>query len=164
MNLDVPTLIDLEFPARLSALLEENDVGADQIELEITETSLMSDPVRVRRVAVELAELGFGLAVDDFGTGHSSLSYLSQLPISKLKIDRSFVRSVAVSPQDRIIVGAAIELAHNLGLEVVVEGVEDAATLELVRELGSDLAQGHHIGSAEPASAYVALVPEGIAV
>ncbi len=164
VNLDVRTLIDLEFPARLSALLEENDVGADQIELEITETSLMSDPVRVRRVAVELAELGFGLAVDDFGTGHSSLSYLSQLPISKLKIDRSFVRSVAVSPQDRIIVGAAIELAHNLGLEVVVEGVEDAATLELVRELGSDLAQGHHIGSAEPASAYVALVPEGIAV
>jgi EAL domain-containing protein (putative c-di-GMP-specific phosphodiesterase class I) len=160
VNIDVRTLIDLDFPHRLLALLEAHDVDADQIELEITETSLMSDPVRVRRVALELSELGFDLAIDDFGTGYSSLSYLSQLPISKLKIDRSFVGSMIVSPRDRIIVGAAIELAHNLGLEVVAEGVEDAETLELVRELGSDLAQGYYIGPAGEPSSFVVAVPE----
>jgi diguanylate cyclase (GGDEF)-like protein len=147
VNIDGRSLVDLDFPARIRALLEAHGVDASRIELEITETSIMTDPVRVRRVATLLAELGVSLAIDDFGTGYSSLSYLSRLPISKLKIDRSFVSRMESSERDAIIVGATVELAHNLGLLVVAEGIEDADRLETLRALGADLAQGHFIGA-----------------
>jgi EAL domain-containing protein (putative c-di-GMP-specific phosphodiesterase class I) len=159
----VRTLLDLEFLERITAHLDEYGVDAEQIELEITETSLMTDPVRVRRVAHELAETGFQLAIDDFGTGYSSLSYLSQLPISRLKIDQSFVGAMTTSHRERVIVGATIELAHNLGLEVLAEGVEDEPTLELLRELGSDYAQGYHIGLPVDAGSFVPLDSDWIA-
>jgi EAL domain-containing protein (putative c-di-GMP-specific phosphodiesterase class I) len=163
VNLDVRTLLDLEFRERITAHLDEFEVDGEQIELEITETSLMTDPVRVRRVAHELAETGFQLAIDDFGTGYSSLNYLSQLPISRLKIDQSFVGAMTTSHRERVIVGATIDLAHNLGLEVVAEGVEDETTLELLRELGSDFAQGYHIGLPVDAGSFVPLDSDWIA-
>jgi EAL domain-containing protein (putative c-di-GMP-specific phosphodiesterase class I) len=160
VNLDVRTLVDLDFPDRVRALLEQHAVDAERLELEITEGTIMSDPIRVRRVAIELAELGIQLALDDFGVGYSSLSYLSRLPISKLKIDRSFVGRMGVSERERIIVGATVDLAHSLGLAVVAEGVEDAATLELVRELGADIAQGYFVGPPEAADAFVGVTAE----
>jgi predicted signal transduction protein with EAL and GGDEF domain len=160
VNLDVRSLVDLDFPDRVRALLERHGVDAERLELEITEGTIMSDPVRVRRVAIELAALGVQLALDDFGVGYSSLSYLSRLPISKLKIDRSFVGRMGVSERERIIVGATVELAHSLGLAVVAEGVEDAATLELVRELGADIAQGYFVGPPEAAHAFVGVTAD----
>jgi diguanylate cyclase (GGDEF)-like protein len=147
VNLAARNLVDGQFPGRVAALLEQYGVDAWQIELEITESSIMRDPGRVRAVALELAAIGIGLAIDDFGTGYSSLSYLSQLPISTLKIDRSFVAAMGKSEREQSIVRATIELAHGLGLETVAEGVEDGETLELLRQLGADIAQGYFIGA-----------------
>jgi diguanylate cyclase (GGDEF)-like protein len=164
VNLAARNLVDGQFPGRVAALLEQYGVDAWQIELEITESSIMRDPGRVRAVALELAAIGIGLAIDDFGTGYSSLSYLSQLPISTLKIDRSFVAAMGKSEREQSIVRATIELAHGLGLETVAEGVEDAETLELLRELGADIAQGYFIGAPVGPDALVWNVDERIAV
>jgi diguanylate cyclase (GGDEF)-like protein len=147
VNLDARSLVDRELPGRVAAMLTEHGVEAAQIEVEITETSMLSDLTRVRAVARELAATGVILVVDDFGTGYSSLNSLSHLPIEKLKIDGSFVRRAADSDRDRAIVAATIELSHSLGLQVVAEGVEDADSLELVRALGADYAQGYHVGA-----------------
>jgi diguanylate cyclase (GGDEF)-like protein len=147
VNLDARSLVDRELPSRVAAMLTEHGVEAAQIEVEITETSMLSDLTRVRAVARELAATGVILVVDDFGTGYSSLNSLSHLPIEKLKIDGSFVRRAADSDRDRAIVAATIELSHSLGLQVVAEGVEDADSLELVRALGADYAQGYHVGA-----------------
>jgi diguanylate cyclase len=95
--------------------------------------------------------MGFHIAVDDFGTGYSSLSYLRQLPVHQLKVDRSFVRDMAREQRDRAIVESTVALAHNLGLRVVAEGVEDQETLDLLRSLGCDTAQGFHLGLPQPA-------------
>src|ERR1700736_942507 len=99
--------------------------------------------------------MGVLAALDDFGTGYSSLGYLKQFPVRELKIDRSFIADIALKPRDRTIVRSTIELGHSLGLMVVAEGVEDAATLTLLRELGCDLIQGYHTGMPMAASALV---------
>jgi EAL domain-containing protein (putative c-di-GMP-specific phosphodiesterase class I) len=160
VNTDMRSLVDLDFPGRVAASLQEHDVDPSQIELEIAETSLMRDPARLRRVADELAAIGVELAIDDFGTGYSSLSSLSRLPLSRLKIDQSFVTAMRDSTADRVIVRATIELAHGLGLETVAEGIEHAETLELLRELGCDLGQGFHIGVPAPASSFVGVTSD----
>src|SRR5205823_3466299 len=103
----------------------------------------MSDPERTRAVLQQLEALGLSLAIDDFGTGYASLGYLKQLPVRGLKIDRSFVRDMAVDESDAAIVRSTIDLAHNLGLEVIAEGVEDQATLDRLAALGCDEAQGY---------------------
>jgi EAL domain-containing protein (putative c-di-GMP-specific phosphodiesterase class I) len=113
----------------------------------------MSDP-RVHRRRSAFA-LGVRLAIDDFGTGYSSLGHLSQLPIALLKIDRSFVGQMLTSERDRIIVAATIELGHNLGIEVIAEGVENAETSALLEELGCDQVQGYHVGVPVEGSSYV---------
>jgi EAL domain-containing protein (putative c-di-GMP-specific phosphodiesterase class I) len=95
--------------------------------------------------------MGFHIAVDDFGTGYSSLSYLRQLPVHQLKVDRSFVRDMTREQRDRAIVESTVALAHNLGLRVVAEGVEDQETMDLLRSLGCDTAQGFHLGRPQPA-------------
>jgi diguanylate cyclase (GGDEF)-like protein len=153
VNLGARNLVDPQLPQRLLELLEAHEVNPGSVELEITESTIMSNPLVIRQVATDLEEVGVALSIGNFGTGYSSLSYLSHLPISKLKIDRSFVRGMVESKRQRIIVGATIELAHGLGIEVVAEGVEDAQTLDLLRELGSDFVQGFHIGlPVEPGS------------
>jgi diguanylate cyclase (GGDEF)-like protein len=164
VNLAARNLVDRRFASHVAELLERYGVDASQIELEITESSIMRDPGRVRGVALELAEIGIGLAIDDFGTGYSSLSYLSQLPITKLKIDRSFVAAMTKSEREQSIVRATIELAHGLGLETVAEGVEDAETLELLRDLGADIVQGYYIGSPVEPRAVLWNADERIAV
>jgi EAL domain-containing protein (putative c-di-GMP-specific phosphodiesterase class I) len=93
----------------------------------------------------QLSELGVSVAIDDFGTGYSSLAYLTDLPIGELKIDKSFVRAMSSDTRNAIVVRSTIELAHSLGLRTVAEGIEDASTLERLRALGCELAQGFHL-------------------
>jgi EAL domain-containing protein (putative c-di-GMP-specific phosphodiesterase class I) len=104
--------------------------------------------------------MGVKLSVDDYGTGQSTLSYLKQLPVSELKIDKSFVSSMCDVESDRIMVRSTIDLAHELGMRVVAEGVEDARTLEALRSLGCDFAQGYFISKAVPLEVLIALTPK----
>jgi diguanylate cyclase (GGDEF)-like protein len=128
-------------------------LGPDALELEVTESAAMQDPEGSLAVLERLAGLGVRLSVDDFGTGHSSLAYLKRLPVVALKIDRTFVAGLDGETPNRSIVATTIELAHRLGLEVVAEGVEDDATLEVLCALGCDFAQGFGIARPMPAGA-----------
>jgi diguanylate cyclase (GGDEF)-like protein len=147
VNLDARTLLDRDLPRRLERLLAEHGVDAQQVEAEISEAALLSDVDRVTAGAIELAALGVVLAVDDFGADRTSLKSLAYLPIEKLKIDRSLLERALDSKRDRIVLAGVIELVHKLGLGAVVTGVESAEALELVRELGCELGQGHHLGA-----------------
>ena len=142
VNLSVRHLTDLGLPAQVDEALRKHDLPPSALVLEVTETLIMSDPVRAAEVLRLLRELGVGLAVDDFGTGYSSLAYLRRLDVHELKIDRSFVGSVTEDDGDAVIVRSTIEMGRNLGLRLVAEGVEDEATLELLRRWGCTLAQG----------------------
>jgi EAL domain-containing protein (putative c-di-GMP-specific phosphodiesterase class I) len=113
--------------------------------LEVTETLMMTDTARSRLIIGALHELGVNLAIDDYGTGYSSLTYLSSLPVSEVKIDRSFVMDMAVDERLAKIVSSTTALVHSLGKKVVAEGVENAATWELLREAGCDIAQGYYL-------------------
>ena len=115
------------------------------LQLEITESMIMSDPERALAIVGRLSELGVRLSVDDFGTGYSSLANLKRLPIDELKIDRSFVSPMMQDESDLIIVRSTINLGHDLGLTVIAEGVEDELTLKRLATLGCDLAQGYHL-------------------
>lgn len=145
VNVSVRNLIDARFPADVQGLLCKWNVPAALVELEITETAIVSDPYRCKPVLDQLAEQGIRLAVDDFGTGYTSLGYLRRLPINQLKIDRSFVTNMLSNDDDAVIVRSAIDLGRNLGLEVVAEGVEDAAALANLEMLGCHVAQGFHV-------------------
>jgi diguanylate cyclase (GGDEF)-like protein len=145
VNLSVRNLQDPRLPGEVSRLLARHDVPADSLELEITESMIMSDPERALATVHDLTGLGVRLAVDDFGTGHSSLANLKRLPIDALKVDRSFVTPMLADESDLIIVRSTINLAHDLGLTVVAEGVEDADTLARLSALRCDLAQGYYV-------------------
>jgi EAL domain-containing protein (putative c-di-GMP-specific phosphodiesterase class I) len=145
INVSVPDLLDVEFPAEVTRALARHRVDPATLVLEVTETSLMSDRVRIGEVLDRLAAIGVGLSLDDFGTGYSSLVHLKTLPVTELKIDRGFVAAMAEERPDREIVGATIQLAHNLGLRAVAEGVEDEDTLWLLADLGCELIQGFHL-------------------
>jgi diguanylate cyclase (GGDEF)-like protein len=147
VNLDARTLLDRDLPRRLERLLAEHGVDAQQVEAEISEAVLLSDADRVTAGAIELAALGIVLAVDDFGADHTSLNTLAYLPIEKLKIDRTLLARALDSKREGIVLAGVIELAHKLGLSAVVTGVESAEALELARELGCELGQGHHLGA-----------------
>jgi diguanylate cyclase len=151
VNLTMFDLLDTTLPAKVAALLETKGVEPDRLELEITEGVIMADPVRVRSVVEQLKETGVRIAIDDFGTGYSSLCYLKSLPVDVIKIDRSFVMGMMEDESDRAIVRSTIELAHNLGLSVVAEGVESRAALEELARYGCDVAQGFFIGRPQPA-------------
>ena len=146
VNVAARQLSDLALPQLVAATLERHDVPASQLVLEVTETGILSDPVRVDVVVRELRRLGVGIAVDDYGTGHASLSYLKRLEVDELKVDRSFVVDMAHRPNDYIIVRSTVALARDLGLRVVAEGVEDADTSQALLALGCDVAQGWHHG------------------
>ena len=118
----------------------------------------MHDPERARETLERLAAIGVGLSVDDFGTGYSSLAHLKRLPVDTIKIDKSFVLDMAEDEADEAIVRSTIELAHNLGLRVVAEGVESAATWLRLAALGCDLAQGFHLARPLPAESVLALL------
>ena len=145
INLSTRSLLDDGFPEEVSAALDRWDVPAHLFELEITESAIMTDPLRARRLLTDLAELGVLIAIDDFGTGYSSLAYLKDLPVNQLKIDQSFVQNMHEDLNDAIIVRSVVDLGHNLGLEIVAEGVEDRETWDQLAQLGCDDAQGYFL-------------------
>jgi EAL domain-containing protein (putative c-di-GMP-specific phosphodiesterase class I) len=146
VNLSLRQLQQRKFLDQVRETFRRNGVSPTSLELEITETTLMEDPERTIRILDALYGMGLHLAIDDFGTGYSSLSALQQFPINTLKIDRSFVRDVAIDRDDAAIVDAIIQMAHSLELEVVAEGVEDEQQLDFLRRHGCDYAQGHLFG------------------
>lgn len=144
INISARDLRQYDFSARLRQMIARAGVPAERLVLEVTEGHLLAADATTH--ASRIVELGAGLALDDFGIGYSSLSYLRQLPLTHLKIDRSFVASLGVQPDSVAIVRSAIELGHALGYKVVAEGVEDEAAREALKEMGCDYAQGHAIG------------------
>ena len=151
VNLSARSLLDRGLPAAVARRLEHHGVAADQLELEITESTIMADPARALVVLEELAGMGVHLTIDDFGTGYSSLAYLKRLPVTTLKIDRSFVTSMLDDGHDALIVQSTIDLARNLGLAVVAEGIEDEATRVALADLGCHAGQGFLYGIPAPA-------------
>ena len=152
VNLSVRNLLDPRFPNEVSRLLKKWQVDPIRLELEITESSIMADPARAMEVLTVLHNLGVRLAVDDFGTGYSSLSSLKRLPIDAVKIDKTFIQNMQNDENDLLIVQSIIELAHNLGLEVVAEGVESPEIADMLKLLKCDFIQGWHKGRPVPAS------------
>jgi EAL domain-containing protein (putative c-di-GMP-specific phosphodiesterase class I) len=143
VNLSMRNLHDPELVGLVAQLLKSYALEASALKLEVTESALMTDPQRAVDCLVRLRAIGVEVAIDDFGTGHASLSYLKQMPVGEIKIDRSFVRDMHKDKNDFMIVRSTIELAHDLGLRVIAEGVEDQATWDLLASLGCDLAQGY---------------------
>ncbi|MGB5605381.1 MAG: EAL domain-containing protein, partial [Gammaproteobacteria bacterium] len=122
--------------------------------LEVTESAVMSDPHHVARVLDELVASGIQFSIDDFGTGHSSLSHLKRLSVAELKIDKSFVFDMVGDNDDSIIVRSTVDLAHNMGLRVVAEGVENEGSLAMLRGMGCDQAQGYFIAKPMPVECF----------
>ncbi|HLY81523.1 MAG TPA: EAL domain-containing protein [Acidimicrobiales bacterium] len=155
VNLSSRNLHHPEFPGEVAEALKRWDVSPDRLELEITESAVMTDPTRALKVLTGLRELGIALAIDDYGTGYSSLSYLSRLPVAKLKIDKSFILNMLDNEHDAVIVRSTIDLGRNLGLRVVAEGVETEETLRELTGLGCDIAQGYYLSRPVPADRLV---------
>ena len=145
VNLSAPDIMDPQLVEEIQGCLSEQGVPPDRLVLEITESAVMRDPELAARHMQLLQLAGVRFAMDDFGTGHSSLAQLSRLPLDQLKIDQAFITHATERPADATIVKSTIELAHSMGLKVVAEGVESAATGTLLRTLGCDLVQGEHI-------------------
>ncbi len=156
VNLSTRDLLDLDLPQKFAALLARHGVAAGAFCLEITESAIMDDPQRALATLDALSAMGFKLSIDDFGTGYSSLAYLKRLPVDELKIDQSFVRNMQSDRDDEMIVRSTIDLAHNLGIMVVAEGVETAEAWNLLRDLKCDQAQGYHMGRPMPVSEFSA--------
>jgi diguanylate cyclase (GGDEF)-like protein len=145
VNISAQVLVDQSFTQQVVAALRRTGVPPHRLKLEVTESALMSDPVTARTVLRELEALGCEISIDDFGTGYSSLAYLADLPVSEVKIDRSFVSRMSAGSSEKIIVNSTIDLAHHLQLRAVAEGVEDWAMLPELEALGCDAAQGYAI-------------------
>ena len=158
VNVPVTNLHDSMFPVAIAQMLEQTAVPAHMLELEITEGTIMADPLRAMGVLQALHTMGVGLSIDDFGTGYSSLAYLKRLPVDTLKIDKSFVINMSSDLDDERIVTSTLGLARSLGLKTVAEGVENARTLQTLREAGADYAQGYFIGKPMPAVEMTAMV------
>jgi len=150
VNLSARNVVDPQLPLDVSRLLAHWDVPAERLELEITESALMGEPVRTVEVLTSLSQMGVSLALDDFGTGYSSLASLKRLPVDEIKIDRSFVMHMAAVESDAMIVRSTIDLGHNLGLRVVAEGVETPEAWDLLVDLDCDVAQGFYLGRPMP--------------
>jgi EAL domain-containing protein (putative c-di-GMP-specific phosphodiesterase class I) len=145
INISGRELADSSLVERVARHLQANDLPPDVLTLEVTETEVMSDLVQATKVLDELAALGIQIAIDDYGTGYSSLAYLHRLPVQKLKIDRSFVTNLPQELSNRIIVRSSIAMAHSLGLRVVAEGAEDEVTCAMLADAGCDLIQGYYL-------------------
>jgi diguanylate cyclase (GGDEF)-like protein/PAS domain S-box-containing protein len=158
VNLSLKQLKQPNFTNRISAIMRGHEVSPTSLELEITETTLMENPERTIKLLDQLYALGLHLAIDDFGTGYSSLSALQQFPISTLKIDKSFVRDVATSPDDATIVGTIVQMGHNLKLDVVAEGVENEDQLNFLQRLDCTYVQGLLFGEPMSSDNYLELL------
>ncbi len=151
INMSVYCLQFTDLPETIESILNEYQVAASNVILELTENLFMKDAERAKQILCVLDEFGIELSIDDFGTGYSSLAYLKQLPMDELKIDRSFVTDMLDNENDEVIVKATIELAHAMDLRVVAEGVENEATLDRLIHMGCDIVQGFIIAKPMPA-------------
>ncbi len=158
VNFSLKQLRQANFIDRISSVMRGHEVSPTSLELEITETTLMENPDRTIKLLDQLYALGLHLAIDDFGTGYSSLSALQQFPISTLKIDKSFVRDVAISPDDATIVGTIVQMGRNLHMDVVAEGVENEEQLNVLQRLGCTYVQGLLFGDPMSADNYLELL------
>lgn len=152
INISATNLQDPQFPADMAVLLEKYQVSATHIELEVTETAIMSEPLKAIENIKKLSGMGLQIAIDDFGTGYSSMAYLRKLLVAKIKIDKSFVMDMHNNKNDEVIVRSTVDLGHNLGLTVVAEGVESQGAWDKLKELGCDSAQGYFMGRPAPAA------------
>jgi diguanylate cyclase (GGDEF)-like protein len=150
VNLAAANVLDVGLPAMVQELLDEHGLPGNALECEVSETTVMSDPHRVTEVLAALRELGVRLSLDDFGTGKASLAYLKQLPLDEVKIDRAFITGMSDDDGDAVIVRSTIDLARNLGLDVVAEGVESASVLEALVDLRCKSAQGYYLSRPLP--------------
>jgi diguanylate cyclase (GGDEF)-like protein len=160
VNITGRDLLDQRFAEEVKDLLRKWDVPPSSLELEITENTVLTDPTRARSILATLGEFGVRLAIDDFGSGNSSLGYLKRLPISVLKIDKSFVLQMHTNDDDAAIVRSTIDLGHNLGLKVVAEGVSSVSAWNRLRLLGCDVAQGYYLGKPVTGDAISRLLAE----
>jgi EAL domain-containing protein (putative c-di-GMP-specific phosphodiesterase class I) len=155
VNLSVRDLLDEYLPYHVLQILKENGVKPEQLTLEVTESSIMEDVSRAVLVLECLRDIGVRISMDDFGTGHSSLAQLRNIPLHELKIDKSFVMTILDDAKNEAIVRTTIDLAHSLKLEVVAEGVEDEATMRRVASLGCEQAQGYYLSKPVPADEFI---------
>jgi EAL domain-containing protein (putative c-di-GMP-specific phosphodiesterase class I) len=165
VNLSARDLVDDSLPDDVAGMLRRHGLEISALTLEITESAMMQDPARAERILGELRRMGCHIAVDDFGTGHASLAYLKRLPVTELKVDRSFVTDLETDEADRSIVRSTIELAHELGLSAVAEGVESEHVWNWLADRGFDRAQGRVLGMPMPAEVLEAMArkPEAVA-
>src|SRR5450756_2308688 len=154
VNLSARNLLDERLPAMVAELLTVHGVPAALLELEVTEPGLMTEPGRAQRLLEQLARLGVAISVDDFGAGYTSLGQLKDLPVSELKVDRSFVTTMTEDRSNALIVHSVVDLGHNLGLTIVAEGVETAEALTALAGVGCDVAQGYHLARPMPVDAF----------
>jgi diguanylate cyclase (GGDEF)-like protein len=161
VNLTMIDLLDAALPDEIAGLLEREGLPASRLELEITESTIMADPLHVGDVLTRLSAMGITLTIDDFGTGYTSLAYLKRLPIDAIKIDRSFVSGMGTERGDATIVRSVIDIGRNLGLEVVAEGVESQESWDRVRDFGCHQVQGYHVGRPLPAAETLAFLRAG---
>lgn len=161
VNVSVLDLGTPEFAEMVFGILRDHSVPPKQLALEVTESALIRSTAEVSETLSRLREGGIRLSVDDYGTGQSTLSYLKHLPVHELKIDKSFVLTMARNDSEQIMVRSTINLAHELGLQVVAEGIEDLETLEILRDLGCDYAQGYYISKPIAADAFIRLAVDG---
>lgn len=150
VNLSAHSLQDESLPHTIGALLQALSLAAGVLQVELTESAVMSDPKQATDVLTQLHDAGIHIAIDDFGTGYSSLAHLKRLPVDAIKIDKSFVRDMGHSDPDAFIARSVVELGHNLGIEVVAEGVEDQPTFDMLAQFHCDLAQGYLISRPLP--------------
>ncbi|MBI3810613.1 MAG: EAL domain-containing protein [Nitrospirae bacterium] len=151
VNLSARNLLDPHLPDQFVKLLRASSGASEGLELEITESAIMADPARALESITRLRALGIRFSIDDFGIGYSSLAYLKKLPVDSIKIDKSFVINMAKNQNDTVIVRSTIDLAHNLGLKVIAEGVENQDIWDRLSALGCDEAQGYYMGRPMPA-------------
>jgi EAL domain-containing protein (putative c-di-GMP-specific phosphodiesterase class I) len=150
VNVSAASLSDARLLAEIERSLADSGADPGSLVLEITETAIVEDEAAASAFVHRLHQLGCAVALDDFGTGYGGFTYLKHLPVDFLKIDREFVRDLQVNDASRHVVQAVVNLAHGFGLHTVAEGVEDQVTLDLLVELGVDLAQGYHLGRPAP--------------
>jgi len=144
VNLSMGNLLDLDLIKRIEDLINNNELPAKNLKLEITESMIMSDPERVTEMLSAETFENVNISIDDFGTGYSSLSHLKRLPVNEIKIDKSFILNMTNDADDSTIVQTIIQLAENLSLSVVAEGVEDQETSNRLRTMGCKIVQGYH--------------------
>jgi diguanylate cyclase (GGDEF)-like protein/PAS domain S-box-containing protein len=154
INLSARNLLDEQLDEQVADALARHGVGAHLLKLEVTESAIMTDPVRAVAVLQRLADQGISISIDDFGAGYTSMRQLKDLPISELKVDRSFVTDMETDPSNAVIVRSVIDLGHNLGLSIVAEGVETPLSLDRLRSYGCDIAQGYFLARPMSAGAF----------